>query len=109
MTKIDVATFAVYCESYSRWRTATEAIAAMAARDDQTHGLLIKTKAGDAAVDPLIWIANGAARDMVRYAGEFGMTPAARSRISGGIDTSPRPPSKFGDLLAFPRDRDGPA
>jgi P27 family predicted phage terminase small subunit len=104
LTAIDVAALAVYCESFARWRTATEVLAAMAARDDQTHGLLIKTKAGDAAVNPLIWIANSAARDMVRYAGEFGMSPAARSRINGGIDISPRPPSKFGDLLTIPPD-----
>jgi phage terminase small subunit len=71
LTRIDVACFAVYCAAYSRWRTVTERIAAMAERDPLTHGLLIKTQAGDAAANPLVYIANHAARDMVRYAGEF--------------------------------------
>ena len=71
LTRIgDVACFAVYCAAYSRWRTVTERIAAMAKRDPTTRGLLIKTKDGDAVTNPLVYIANHAARDMVRYAGE---------------------------------------
>jgi hypothetical protein len=35
---------------------------------------------------------------MLRFAGEFGMTPAARARIAAGVWREP-PPSKFGDLL----------
>jgi P27 family predicted phage terminase small subunit len=107
LTTVDTAVFAVYCNAYSRWRTATERLAAMAARDELTHGLLIKTKAGDAVANPLVYIVGHAARDMVRYAGEFGMTPAARSRINGGEPMTVRPPSKFGDLLAGPA-RDDP-
>ena len=67
---------------------------------DGAGGLLIKSRAGEAAANPLIWIANSAAKTMMRAADEFGMTPAARSRINGGFDTTPRPPGKFGDLLA---------
>ena len=100
LTTVDVAALALYCDAYSRWRTATEAIAAMALRDDRTHGLLIKTRAGEAAANPLIWIASSAAKTMLRAADEFGMTPAARSRIAGGGSPPPGGPSKFGDLLA---------
>jgi P27 family predicted phage terminase small subunit len=99
LTTIDVACLAVYCDAYSRWRVATEALAAMAARDEVTHGLLIKSRAGEATANPLIWIANSAAKTMLRAADEFGMTPAARSRINGGFSPPPGP-SKFGDLLA---------
>jgi P27 family predicted phage terminase small subunit len=102
LTTVDVSTFAVYCTAYSHWRTAVETIARVAERDPATHGLLIKTKDGDAVTNPLVWIANRAARDMVRYASEFGMTPAARSRINGGEPMTVRPPSEFGDLLAGP-------
>ena len=98
LTAVDVATLAVYCDAYSRWRVATEAIAVMAARDELTHGLLIKTRAGEATPNPLVWIASSAAKTMVRVAAEFGMTPAARVGIATGVD--PRGPSKFGDLLA---------
>jgi phage terminase small subunit len=59
---------------------------------------LIKTSSGDAAQNPLIGIARRAAADMVRYAGEFGMSPAARARISAGIGYEP-PEGKFDGLL----------
>ena len=32
--------------------------------------------------NPLVGVANKAMNDMVRFAAEFGMTPAARSRVS---------------------------
>jgi hypothetical protein len=38
---------------------------------------------------------------MLRYAAEFGLTPAARARIaSAGFEPPPGGPNKFGDLLA---------
>ena len=43
-----------------------------------------------------------AAADMVRYAGEFGLTPVARTRIAKGIHE--QPPTKFDGLLAGPRE-----
>ena len=72
LTAVDVAALAVYADAYSRWRTATEAIAAMAQRDQLTRGLLVKSRAGEATVNPLIWIANSAAKTMLRAADEFG-------------------------------------
>jgi phage terminase small subunit len=35
--------------------------------------------------NPLQRIAVNAANDMIRYAAEFGLTPAARARVAGGI------------------------
>jgi P27 family predicted phage terminase small subunit len=100
LTVLDTACFSAYVESYARWRTAEEALALMAANDPVMHGLIVRGKRGTAIENPLVYTSRQAARDMVRYASEFGMTPAARSRIAGGVDTGPRPPSKFGDLLA---------
>jgi phage terminase small subunit len=57
-----------------------------------TLGLLI-----DGRINPLVKMARNAAADMLRYAAEFGMTPAARTRIS--LSQSPDN-SKFGDLLS---------
>ena len=82
LTNLDLMALSAYCDAYERWRTAKETIAAMAERDPILRGLIVKTQSGGAAPNPLVWIAAGAARDMVRFAGEFGMTPAARSRIS---------------------------
>jgi P27 family predicted phage terminase small subunit len=93
LTTVDVAALALYCDAYSRWRTATEAIAAMALRDDRTHGLLIKTRAGEAAANPLIWIASSAAKTMLRAADEFGMT----EREAGEADSEHRPGRRLRD------------
>jgi phage terminase small subunit len=61
--------------------------------------LLIKTQAGDARRNPLVKIAADAANDMVRFAGEFGLTAVARSRLAAGVYGQPKP-SKFAGLLA---------
>jgi P27 family predicted phage terminase small subunit len=98
LTVLDVQALASYCTAYSRWRETEEVIARMAINDRATGGLLIKTSSGDAAQNPLIGIARRAAADMVRYAGEFGMSPAARARISAGIGYEP-PEGKFDGLL----------
>jgi phage terminase small subunit len=46
----------------------------------------------------LIKVIADAASDMVKYAGEFGLTPVARTRIANGIHQA-APPSKFDGLL----------
>lgn len=97
LTNLDIAPLAAYCDAYERWRTAKETIAAMAERDPILRGLIVKTQSGGAAPNPLVWIAAGAARDMVRFASEFGMTPAARSRISAAEAIGD---GKFSGLLA---------
>jgi phage terminase small subunit len=48
--------------------------------------------------NPLTRISQRAASDMVRYAGEFGFSPAARARIAAGV-YEPPPGSKFDGLL----------
>ena len=78
---------------------AAESLAKMQANDPLMNGMIIKTKYGDAAMNPLVSIVRKHAGDVVRYAAEFGLTPAARSRISAGIhgDNSQ---SKFAGLIA---------
>jgi P27 family predicted phage terminase small subunit len=105
LTVVDVAALAAYCTACARWRTAAEVLATMAENDPLTGALMIKTRGGDAAQNPLVAIERRAASDMVRYATEFGMTPAARARIAAG----PNPPpggSKFAGLI--PGLPDGP-
>ncbi len=96
LTKLDTASFAVYCMSYAQWRSATELLAEAAAADPQTHGLLIERDSGLIA-NPLIGVARRAAETMLRIAGEFGMTPASRTRITINPDG---PKGKFDGLLA---------
>jgi P27 family predicted phage terminase small subunit len=70
----------------------------MAERDGATRGLLVKRLDGNAARNPLVKIAADAASDMVRYAAEFGFSPAARARIAAGVHA--QPDGKFDGLLA---------
>jgi P27 family predicted phage terminase small subunit len=100
LTGLDLAPFAAYCMSYGHWRTAEEALARMASNDPVWHGLIAKSKAGTAMENPLVYISRRSAQEMLRCAGEFGFSPAARSRINGGGLPPDRGPSKFGDLLA---------
>ena len=53
---------------------------------------------GNKVQNPICRIAREAARDVVKYAQEFGMTPSARARVAAGMP--PGSVSKFGDLLA---------
>jgi P27 family predicted phage terminase small subunit len=99
LTKVDIAPLATYCAAYGHWRQAEEALARMAANDPLMHGKIIKTKYGDAAANPLVAIARKHAADMVRFAAEFGLTPCARTRISGGSGGD-KGSSKFAGLLA---------
>jgi P27 family predicted phage terminase small subunit len=97
LTEIDVASLAAYCQAYGRWVTAERVIAAMAEKDQLTGGLMIKTTNGNAIQNPLIGTSNKAASDMVRYAAEFGLTPAARARLALGA--GPQKKSKFDGLV----------
>jgi len=94
----DEKCFAAYCQAYGRWVQAERALAVMAVSDPQTHALLIKTSNGNVIQNPLVGVANQAARDMVRYAVEFGLTPSARARLATHGYSSP-PKSKFGGLI----------
>jgi hypothetical protein len=62
------------------WRTAEEALARMASNDPIMAGLIITTTVGDARRNPLVKIAADAADDMLRFAGEFGLTPICARR-----------------------------
>jgi P27 family predicted phage terminase small subunit len=100
MTIVDSAPFAAYCVAFARWRTAEEALAVMAAKDPVMRGLIVKGKHGTAVENPLVYTSRRAAQEMLRFAQEFGFTPAARSRIQAGVSGGQAPVSKFGDLLA---------
>lgn len=99
LTRVDIHPLAAYCQAYATWRTAVETVNGMAERDPTTRGLMIKGKTGAAIQNPLVLTARQAANDMVRYAAEFGFTPAARSRIASA-DSREGFVGKFDGLLA---------
>ena len=98
LTRIDVPALAAYCHAYGQWRMAAKSLAKMQQNDPIMNGMIIKTKYGDAAINPLVSIVRKHAGDVVRYASEFGLTALARSRLAAGINA---PPSrgKFDGLL----------
>lgn len=100
LTLLDVHALAAYCQSYARWRTAEELLAKMAERDPTTRALLIKDATGNPRQNPLVRTAAHAAGDMLRYAGEFGLTPVARARLAAGPFGQPPGGGKFDGLLA---------
>jgi P27 family predicted phage terminase small subunit len=92
--EIDHGSLAAYCQMYSRWVAAEKALARMAELDPVAGGLMIKTSNGNAIQNPLVGIANKAAAAMVKYAGEFGMTPNSRGQIQVAepeVDVAPSP------------------
>ena len=98
LTRIDVPALAAYCHAFGQWRMAAESLAKMQANDPIMNGMIIKTKYGDAAMNPLVSIARKHAADVIRYASEFGLTPVARTRLAAG-GFGPSIPGKFDGLL----------
>ncbi len=81
LTEVDVGTLAVCCQAYGRWLQAEKALAALAKMDPDGFGLLVKYRGG-AVKNPLVGMAHRAMEFYLRAAGEFGLTPSSRSRIS---------------------------
>jgi P27 family predicted phage terminase small subunit len=98
LTRIDVPALAAYCHAFGQWRMAAEALAKMQASDPIMNAMIIKTKYGEAAQNPLVSIARKHAADVIRYAAEFGLTPVARTRLAAG-GYAPPSPGKFDGLL----------
>jgi P27 family predicted phage terminase small subunit len=80
LTTVDVMVFAGYCQSFHRWRVCEELLA--------RRELVVRGRGGP-RVNPLVRISRAAAQLMLHCATQFGMTPAARSRIAGGIGGKP--------------------
>lgn len=95
MTDLDRASLAAYCQAYGRWVHAEEALSRFAAKDPATKGIIMKTQAGNAIQNPLVGAANKAMADMVRFASEFGLTPAGRARVQGDNGKANNPAERF--------------
>lgn len=85
LTLIDRAALAGYCAAWSRWVAAELNI--------QKFGTVIKSpKSGYPVQNPYVGIANTALDQMRKFATEFGLTPASRSRLhieADGQSTDP--------------------
>jgi len=100
LTTLDVMPLAAYCMAFARWVEAETLLKGIAEKDIGGKALLVRGSHRQPKANPLIAISREAASDMVRYAGEFGFSPAARSRIALGPFAQPPTPSKFAGLIA---------
>jgi P27 family predicted phage terminase small subunit len=91
LTALDIHVLAAFCVSYGRWRETEEVIADLRKQESVLSSLIVEGR-----INPLVKLSHLMAREMLRYAGEFGFTPATRSRISLGISCDD---DKFGDLI----------
>ena len=88
LSEIDSGGLAMYCQCYSRWKMAEEAIQAIAERDTINKGLMIETTNGNFVQNPMVGTANTAMRDAMRYASEYGLTPSSRVRLGIEADNA---------------------
>jgi P27 family predicted phage terminase small subunit len=84
LSRIDRAALAAYCESWSDWIDATR----MCASQDGNDRKVVRTKSGNVIENPYYSIKKRAAELMHKFATEFGMTPASRTRISASPSES---------------------
>lgn len=73
LTEADGDVLAIYCDAYSQWRRTSIALRKIKPTDDNYRAVAISVEK---------------ARDQMRHlAGEFGLTPASRVRLSVAPDT----------------------
>ena len=78
LTCVELTALAIYCDTYSLWRTAREQLHA--------EGLTAETQEGRQCRHALTKTVREAAVDMIRFSAEFGLTPVARTRIANGLN-----------------------
>lgn len=78
VTHIDRAALSAYCQAWGRWVEAEKKLA------ETTD--IVKTKGGNIIQNPYLSVANRALEQLTKIAGEFGMTPASRTRVSATSD-----------------------
>ena len=76
LTEADMAAFAGYCQAYARWKQAEEFMS--------QRGMVCQTSSGYWQQIPQVSIAQQYLKLMQQFAEQFGLTPAARSRIIAG-------------------------
>lgn len=74
LTEADLDTFALYCQTFARWKHAT--------RQLSKYGMVVQHPSGAIAHSPWLSIANKAQADATKLLVEFGCTPSSRSRVT---------------------------
>ena len=85
LTNLDMAVFASYCNSYSRWIRATKQV--------KKQGSVITLPSGFKQQNPNLTIANKAEEMMLKSAVQMGLTPSSRSQVKK-VDKKPKENAK---------------
>lgn len=88
LTRMDQTALALYCEAFARYKDATEHVT--------KFGTIVKSPSGYPMQSPYLAIASKAHEQMVKLLVEFGMTPAARSKVEVAGNGKKSKPSKTG-------------
>jgi P27 family predicted phage terminase small subunit len=99
LTVVDLRALACYCAAYAEWCEAEDAMIAAKADDPHYFGLAITGGNGGLIANPLVKIRASARHQMMKFAAEFGFTPASRTRVTGSASAE-NPERKFSGLLA---------
>lgn len=81
LTPVDGMTLATYCQMYSQWRKAEEQV--------RKDGLTFVDRKGDIQLHPCARHAAQLMAELRRVAGEFGFSPASRSRVNAAPRNNP--------------------
>jgi len=74
LTEIDMAALALYCQAWGRIVKYEKVVA--------EKGELYKTQNGNVQLSPAMWVVNKAYEQVYKFLSEFGMSPAARAKVS---------------------------
>jgi len=91
----DTDSLALYCETKARWIHAKKRL--------EKDGLVIKAQSGFPVQNPYLQIMNKSHEQMMKLIVEFGMTPAARTKVNATPkdDEEPNPFDFIGDSNAM--------
>lgn len=87
VSELDRAALAAYCQAWSRWVDAEQAL--------KTYGVVIKSPSGFPMQSPFLAVANKALEQMRGFLIEFGMTPASRTRVHAAPPRRDNPLDEF--------------
>ena len=79
--EIDVAVLGAYCDAFAKWQMAEVEIIKLKTGKRGARALIISGGNGNKTVHPWVALSRQAQKDMVYYAAQLGMTPAARLRV----------------------------
>lgn len=89
LTSVDRSALAAYCSAYSAWVDAETFLA--------KYGKVIKSPSGYAMPNPYVSIRNQSLDQMRKFAIEFGLTPASRSRLQ--VEPQSQEPDPFAAFM----------